>query len=129
MPADFDFSEVLKLAADLDEVPETAGENVRKAVTVTARNVKDGWRKKLSGSQTLPGTPRAISYDVRGGNAIRGSEISAEIGADLGGQGSLVWVDEYGSPTSAPRGSGAAALHENERDFIEGLSKAIGDVL
>lgn len=129
MAADFDFSDVLKLAADLQDAPAKAGENISKAVTVTARKVKDGWRKKLSASEYFAGGARAISYDVTGGNAVRGSEISAEIGAELGGAGSLVGINEYGSPTLAPRGYGAGALKENEEDFVRGLEIAVGDVL
>lgn len=123
----FDFSAVLKLAADLGEVPDKAGPNIRKAVEVTARKVKDDWRNEVAGSNLAPGGERAISYDLKGGNAIRGSEITAEIGPELGGAGSLVGLVEYGTVTSGPRGYGAAALERNIPDFQTGLEKAIED--
>lgn len=121
----FDFSEVLKLAADLGEVPDNAGKNIRKAVEVTARKVKDAWKSDVSGSSLAPGGERAISYDLKGGNAIRGSEITAEIGPELGGAGSLVGLVEYGTPTTGPRGYGAAALERNQEDFQKGLEIAL----
>jgi hypothetical protein len=122
-----DFSALDKLAADLGEVPKNAGENVRKATEVSARKVKDEWRGKLRGARYLPAASRAINYDLKGGNAIRGSQIEAEIGADLGGQGSLVGIVEYGSPTLAPRGYGLKALEDTAEDFQRGLEKAIED--
>ena len=124
---DFDFSDLARLSADLGKVPPNAGKNVRQAVEVSARKVKDSWRGKLEGSPTLPGAARAIAYNLKGGEAIRGSTISAEIEPRQGGQGSLVFVDEFGSLFTAPRGSGRAALEENADDFEKGLNKAIED--
>lgn len=127
--ADFDFSELDKLAADLGEVPKHAGKFIRKAVEVTARNVKESWRKPLQGSVTLPQGAASISYDLKGSEAIRGSEISAEIGPELVGQGPLVGMLEYGTITSGPTGYGHQALLENEQDFVDGLGKALGDAM
>ena len=124
---DFDFSELDKLASDLGEVPKGAGKYVSKAVEVSARKVKDSWRSKLSGARNLPAASRAIAYEIRGGQAIRGSNITAEIAPRLGGQGSLVGIVEFGSPTLGPRGYGRAALQENQDDFVEGLLKAVED--
>lgn len=122
----FDFSEILSLAADLSEVPEHAGKNIRKAVEVTARHVKDDWRKDVVGSTLAPGGERAISYDLKGGNSIRGSEISAEIGPELRGAGSLVGLLEFGVPSrNGPRGYGAAALERNQEDFQRGIEIAL----
>jgi hypothetical protein len=124
---EFDFSDMAKLAASLGEVPKHAGENVRKATEVSARHVKDEWKKKLVGAKSLGQANRAISYELKGGRAIRGSQITAEIGAELGGQGSLVGIVEYGSPTLAPRGYGLKALEDTTEDFQRGLEKAIED--
>lgn len=122
----FDFSDVLKLAASLGEVLEGSGRNIRKAVEVTARRIKDDWRKDAAGSSLAPGGDRAISYDLKGGNGIRGSEISAEIGPELRGAGSLVGLLEYGVPgRNGPRGYGAAALERNQEDFQKGLEIAL----
>jgi hypothetical protein len=125
MSIEFDFSEVIKLAADLGEVPDNAGENIRKAVVVSARNVKDDWRKPLQGSATVPGGAASISYDIKGGNAVRGSENTAEIGPELTGQGPIVGMLEYGTPSTGARGYGAAALERNQEDFQRGLEIAL----
>jgi hypothetical protein len=125
----FDFAEVLKLAADLGKAPTDSGLNIRKAVEITARHVKDDWRKDLTGARGIPHGAASISYDIKGGEAIRGSAIEAEIGPELEGQGSIVGLVEYGTPTLGPRGYGAGALQRNQQDFIDGLEKAIGDVL
>lgn len=122
---EFDFTDILKLAADLGEVPDNAGKNIRKAIEVTARHVRDDWREPLQGSATVPIGPAAVTYDLAGGNAVRGSQISAEIGPELKGQGAIVGMLEYGTPRNSPRGFGAAALQKNEADFINGLTIAL----
>jgi hypothetical protein len=124
----FDFAEVLKLAADLGKVPADSCPNIRKAVEVTARHVKDDWRKELTGGR-IPHGAASISYDIRGGEAIRSSAIEADIGPELEGQGAIVGLVEYGTTNFGPRGYGAGALQRNQQDFIDGLEKAIGDVL
>jgi hypothetical protein len=122
-----DFSALDKLAADLGEVPKNAGQNVRKATEVSARKVKDAWKEKLVGARSLGQANRAISYDLKGGGSLSGSRLEAEIGATLGGQGSLVGIVEYGSPTLSPRGYGLKALEDTAEDFQRGLEKALED--
>jgi hypothetical protein len=123
---EFDFSDINKLAADLSNVAKNAGPKIRKAVEVSARNVKEDWRKPLQGSGSVPGGAASISYDIKGGNAIRGSEITAEIGPELGGAGSLVSALEDGfGGRQGPTGFGAAALQMNQEDFVRGLEIAL----
>ena len=124
---DVDFSDLSKLAQDLGTLGKGGGEFVRKAVEVSARNVKDGWRGKLTGSEGLPHAARTIEYTLKGGNAIRGTEIYAEIGPRLGGQGSLVWVPEFGSLATAPRGYGRSSLNEEAEGFQKGVDLAARD--
>jgi len=123
----FDFSDVLKLAADLGQVPDNAGPNIRKAVEVTARNVKETWRDLLKGSTRIPRGPSSISYDISGVSAVSGSSVTAEIGPTVGagGVGGLVGMLEYGTPSTAPTGFGAGALQKNEGDFQKGLEIAL----
>jgi hypothetical protein len=133
---EFDFSEIQTLAADLGKVPANAGRHIVAAVEETAGDIKTDWRGKLDGARFLPGAAKSISYDLgsSGQSLIRealnsgagelANAVTAEIGAKLGGQGSLVGIVEYGSPTLAPRGYGAAALKENEQKFAERLAKA-----
>lgn len=123
--ADFDFSDLTKLAADLGEVARSARPNVRKATQVTAQKVRDSWREKLAGSATLPGLPAALSYDIES-NA---GGVEAEVGFDKQGQGNLGVFSEYGSVNNAPRGFGLASLEENQADFVKGILMAVDESL
>lgn len=125
---EFDFTEVTQLVADLTRAPRIAVENVNKAIEVTAVKVKRDWQEPLKGSATVPGGAASVSYDIKGAAGLTGSAISAEIGPTLAGQGPIVGMLEYGTPTTGPRGYGAAALQKNEADFIKGIQIA-GDVL
>ena len=122
---EWDFSEITKLAADLGEVPKNAGKRVRQAVEVSARKVKDSWRAPLQGS-VISGAAASISYDIIGGEAISGSSITADIGPELGGPGSLVAATEEGfGGRQGPTGYGAAALQQNQAEFQKGLEIAL----
>ncbi|MEV7827506.1 hypothetical protein [Microbacterium enclense] len=124
--ADFDFSSLDKLAADLGTVSRDTQKNVRKAVEVTARKVKDSWRDKLKGSSTLPGLPSAVSYDVKSASGA----VEAEVGFDKGRrQGALGNVSEFGTPSVGPRGFGLASLEENRGDFEDGIGIALAETL
>ena len=115
----FDFSEILSLSADLGKAPAKAAANIGKAVAVTAKRVKEDWQEPWSGSEHVPGAPPSITYDMK-----LGAGISAEIGPEIGGPGSLAGMLEYGTPNTGARGYGAEALHRNEADFVEGITKA-----
>jgi hypothetical protein len=122
---DFDFTEFNALTAKLGTVPSAARSNLRKAIEVTARHIKDDWREKLSGASGLPGLSASISYDVKSDSSSR-SAIEAEIGVDKGRfQGPLGNISEYGTPKTAPRGYGAAALAENVADLERGIDIAL----
>lgn len=128
----FDSSELNYLAADLGEVARGIIPNVTTAVTVTARHVKDAWRDKLKGSETLPGLPHAVTYDVDKNTVFGVDVIRAEIGfAKDRNQGRLGNISEFGTPSapSALRGYGHAALEENQEDFERGIGIALGDTL
>lgn len=120
-----DFSEVNKFIADLGDVPLKLVPNVRKAVEVTARNVKDDWRKgaKRSG---LKKYAASIDYDMK---LDTDGSIGAEIGPNLGRvQGTFGFVEDApGGVRSTPQYAGRKAAKANEADFISGLTKAIGD--
>lgn len=117
------------LARSFGELPKHAAPFVRKAVEVSARNVKDEIRAEYSGSQNLPGASRSVSYDMKGGNGIRAAAIEAEIGPELGGQGSIVGVVDNGT-TRTPGKRRIPKAGENEVEgFQRGLDKAIDDAL
>lgn len=129
----FDFSELSKLAADLGEARASSRANLRKAVEVTARNVKDDWQEPLEQSEMIPRGAFTISYDVTSGHSST-AEIAAEIGPDARGKGShwvggLIGALEYGTPTTPPTGYGHEALRKNEADFVKGIEMAAGDVV
>jgi hypothetical protein len=126
----FDFSELSKLAADLGEVPAKTHANVRKALEVTARHVKDDWRKPLQQSEMIPRGASTVSYEF----TDNPEGVAVEIGPTYRGKGShwvggLVGYLEYGTPSASPTGYGHAALQKNEADFIKGLEIAAGDIL
>jgi hypothetical protein len=126
----FDYSELSKLAADLGEIPAKTHANVRKAIEVTARHVKDDWRDPLSQSEMIPRGAFTVSYDI----ATDSEGVTAEIGPTVRGKGShwlggLIGTLEYGTPTTPPTGYGHAALQKNEDDFEKGLAEAVKDIL
>ncbi len=126
----FNFDELNTLAADLGEIPRSARKNVRAALQVTARNVKDAWRGKLEGSETLPALPYAVTYDVDANKVFGVDVLRAEIGFDKSrSQGPLGNISEFGTPSTPPRGFGHAALEENQADFERGISIALDETL
>jgi hypothetical protein len=123
-----DLSELDMLAADLGDVGPLAGRFVAAAVTVSARKVKDTWRDKLKGSETLPALPFAVTYDTAVFQGFGITQIKAEVGFDKDrNQGALGNVSEYGTPTVTGRGYGLAALDENKADFDRGIALAAAD--
>ena len=123
----FDFSELNTLAADLGEAPVKVIPFARKAVEVTARNVKDDWRKeaKRKGLKQYAG---AVDYDMQ---LDTDGSIGADIGPNLGkAQGTFGFVeDAAGGVRSAPQHAGRNAAKKNEADFEKGLLQAGEDAL
>lgn len=122
---DIDFSDITKLAADIAEAPREVRPNLRKALEVTSRNIKDAWASKVAGSPGLEGLQGAVSYDVLSDNSSV-APITAEIGFDKSRrQGPLGNISEFGSVHHPPRGYGLAALQENAADFEKGIDIAV----
>lgn len=125
-----DWREFQELVQDLEDAPRNAGKNIRKAVEVTARKVKDRWRDGSKGMAHAPAFPYSISYDLKGNVGDGVSSLSAEVGPDKGRpQGALGNLIEFGSRNNPPQGIGQAALHENEGDFQRGLEIAVADAM
>jgi hypothetical protein len=128
--AEFDFSELSKLSADLGESAQGVGKFVGKALEVSARNIKDETRDKYKGAAYLPGAARSITYDVTEGSSFtNGNNFQAEIGPQLGGQGSIVGLVELGKGKVAPRGYLTEALHNEQEGFERGIDRAVDDSL
>lgn len=125
-----DFSELLGLAADLSAVPDRANRNVKKAIEVTARSIKDDWRQGAEVGRGDGFTERyasSIFYDVE----VAAGEISAEIGPELGRPGGSAGFLEDGGQgvKAAPQHAGRDAVRANENDFQRGLEIAIFEAL
>lgn len=124
-----DFSELLELAADLSAVPAAANRNVRKAIEVTARNVKDDWRQGATVSRGYAASyAAAVDYTLK----FPGGSIDAEVGPSLGktaGASAGFLEDAPGGVAAAPQHAGRDALEANEGDFVRGLEIAIFEAL
>jgi len=122
---DFDFSEILSLAADLSDAPAKVRPNVRKAVQVTAHHIKDDWRRGADRTG-LGGYAADITYETK---ELKDS-IEAEIGPTIGDAGSFGLVeDANGGVRSAPQHAARDAARRNEADFIRGITLAAEDIL
>lgn len=149
--ADFDFSELNVLAADLGEVAAKSGKPFRQAVEVSARKVKDAARGKVGGRKHFKQAASAIDYEMKGFQGFGATVIQAEVGYNkdrpTGRLGNLV---EFGAPNAPammnvkrggkwvtvpvpgggkrplpPGGELQDALHETEDDFQKGIEMAL----
>lgn len=123
-----DFSEILQLAADLSGAPSKANRNIRKAIEVTARNVRDDWRQGAEvgrGDGYSGRYASSIFYDIN----FPGGAIEAEVGPELGRPGGSAGFleDANGGVTASPQHAGRDALEANEEDFVRGLEIALFD--
>lgn len=129
MAESFDFSELEKLAADLGEVASTAGPFINSAVQFTSNEVVKASRKKVRRRKHFGQAAPAIDYEI---TTVFGQVIQSDIGynKDLD-PGKLGWLIEYGAPDSpnalTPGNELQRSLHENEDDFVKGLSIALMD--
>ncbi|WP_447948215.1 HK97 gp10 family phage protein [Microbacterium maritypicum] len=125
-----DFSEPYELAADLSEVPSEANRNIKKAIEVTARNVRDDWRQGAEvgrGDGYSERYASSIFYDIK----FLGGSIEAEIGPELGRPGGSAGFleDAPGGVQASPQHAGRDALEANEADFVRGLEIAITEAV
>lgn len=116
------------LIRDLGTVPRYSQRFIHAALGKTAFGMKEGWRS-IAGSASgrrAKGYPWSIDYEVRGDFP----SYEAEIGPNLGGQGSLgILEDAPGGVKSAPQKARPRLLKSGEKDFERGLDAAIGDAL
>lgn len=125
-----DFSELYELAADLSNVPSEANRNIKKAIEVTARNVRDDWRQGAEVGRGDGYSERyawSIFYDIK----FPGGAIEAEIGPELGRPGGSAGFleDAPGGVQASPQHAGRDALEANEADFVRGLEIAITEAV
>lgn len=91
--ADWDLSQVNRLAVDLGKGTPALVRNTRAALEVTAAAVKAGMRADAGGIGHAPSFPDSITYDVHG--------LTAEIGPDKDRrQGALGNILYFGTPSN-----------------------------
>ena len=119
-----DFSELYELSRDLGEAGNAAP-FIRKAVQVTATNVKKDSQATAGRRRLIGQAAAAIDYDL-----IESEDsVGAEIGYRKGGVGDLGNIVEYGTRHFSPSHDLGNALLGNEEDFERGLDLAIADAL
>lgn len=128
MAISFDFRELDELTASFEDVPASTRRNVRAAVEVTARGIRDDWRavsRGMSGRHARA-YPFAVTYDLDGWSMFGSDFIRAEIGPDLArNQGTLGFLEEgVGSQNTAAQGASKLAVEANRDDFIRGILMA-----
>jgi len=110
------------VVADLNAFPRRLAVNVRKAVEVTSRKVRDDARSRIGGHKYLPAYPYSITYDVK----ATAEGVEGEIGPDKGlAQGPLGNIVEYGTSKNAPIPHLGPALDANAEDLVTGVEIAI----
>ena len=123
-----DFTELYELAADLSGAGDEVGPFVKKAVEVTARNVRDDWRQGAEVGRGEGYSERyasSIFYDMKYGRGEIGAEIGPELGRPGGSAGFL--EDAPGGVKVSPQHAGRNAVRANEADFVNGLEVALFD--
>lgn len=121
-----------RLVADFDAVPSDMVKPLTSAIKFTATEVKKNAAKKVGSREWFAPAAAGIDYDV---TASTREGLEAEVGynkarRDAAKLGNLA---EFGAPNSpnslAPGNELQRALHENEPDFVKGITKAIDDTL
>ncbi|HEX9229423.1 MAG TPA: hypothetical protein VF885_22725 [Arthrobacter sp.] len=111
----------------LDAVEPLLRENLRKAVEISARHIKDDAKQNLQGMVTqgishVWKLPAAMAYHMEGNRYYVAAKVRAN-----GEQGRQVGIIEYGSPTSAPHPFLMPAALLNRADFLKGVRLAVKD--
>lgn len=114
----FDTSQLDKLAADLGRGTAKTVTLGRKALQVTAMKVKQDAQAnaKAIDQRAARHYPATISYDLMG--------LRADIGPELGGQGSLGGILEEGTAKNRGQNNLTRALEANVDDFVKGATLA-----
>jgi len=123
--ADFDFSDLARLDADLGAVEDKIIPSVTKAVEVSARLGRDEWQKRAKGpsGRMAKAYPRSIDYELV---LDQDGAIGAEIGPNLGkSQGSLgILEDAPGDVRAKPQHAGRDTAKAIQADFVKGIELA-----
>ena len=120
-----DFGDVEAFAKELGDLGAKVVVAQRQVVKKGALNVKTRLQAEAQGVAHAPGFPRAITFDVE----LKGDEITAEIGPEKGGAGSLALL-YLGNSKTGPRLPepmlAADAEAEVMADFLGKVAEDIG---
>lgn len=125
------FSVELSGVKELQAVVQSAGRNiypnVRKAVEVTARNVKDDAKRNAREvlGEHVRHQPSTYQYEIE---RLGAGVVEGRVGPVKGWKQAAIPL-EYGTPFTAPKPALGPALEANVEDFIHGLNLAVGDTL
>lgn len=128
---EFDFTDLLKLAADIEGAAEGIEQPLKTALNVTSNRIKKSAQQKVGGRQHFRQAARSITFEVTG----RKHEIESEIGYEKGrgGAAHLGNLIEFGAPGApnalAPGNELKSSLSDNEADFIRGVLRAVDDAM
>lgn len=119
-----DTAQMNALAADFGRAPAKVALQARRTTAVAARKTRDLARELSQGMFALGGYPRTITYDVAY-DGVNGTV--AEVGPEVGGQGSLGHLIENGTPTSGPRKHLAPAFDREVPEWLAQLERIAGN--
>ena len=109
--------ELDELVRDLSGAGQWLAQQVPKVVDKSAERVRDEARR-LAPRTGLPHYAAAITAEVR----RQGYEVVGEIGPELGGQGSLGHILEYGTSRTPPHAHMGPALDREAPRYEEALA-------
>ena len=119
-----DFGDVEAFAKALDDQGAKVVLAQRAVVKKGALNVKTRLQAEAQGVAHAPGFPRAITFDVE----LKGDEITAEIGPEKGGAGSLALL-YLGNSKTGPRLPEPMLAADAEAEVMaDWLGKAAEDI-
>lgn len=114
-----------RLAADLDRVTATAFFGVRDATVKAAKRAETQARENASGHRTLPQYPARITSEVTTGR----DQVTAHVGPERGGQGSLGHIIEHGGRHSRPHMHVHDAADDQVDSWVRDLASVAGRLL
>lgn len=114
------------VVADLEGAPVRLIANLRVAVQINCKKVRDDARSRITGRKYLPAYPYSITYETAYGPDSVEGEIGPEWNRSQGPLGNLI---EFGSVHNAPIPHLGPALDANADDLLTGVEIAVQQAL
>lgn len=114
-----------KMQAVIRSANRTIYPNVRKAVEVTSRNIKDDAKRNAAEvlGEHVRHQASTYQYEI---DRLAPGVVEGSIGPVKGWKQAGIPL-EYGTPFTAPKPALEPALEANAQDFIKGISMAVGE--